>query len=57
MTLNEFKAWLEGFEAAMNGNPPTADQWSAIKAKLGKVEVARVEMPGFRPAEPKIRYL
>jgi hypothetical protein len=34
MTLNEFKAWLEGFEAGMGGNPPTAEQWAAIKAKL-----------------------
>ena len=37
MTLSEFKAWLEGFETAMGGNPPSADQWAAIKAKLAKV--------------------
>ncbi|MBB4235081.1 hypothetical protein [Rhizobium esperanzae] len=41
MTLNEFKAWLEGFETAMGGNPPSAEQWAAIKAKLAKVEVIR----------------
>ena len=33
MTIAEFKAWLEGFEAAM-GNAPTPEQWETIKAKI-----------------------
>lgn len=37
MTVNEFKAWLEGFETAIGGSPPSAEQWAAIKAKLAKV--------------------
>lgn len=37
MTVSEFKAWLEGFETALGGNPPSAEQWAAIKAKLAKV--------------------
>lgn len=37
MTLSEFKAWLEGFEEAMGGNPPSADQWRTIKEKLKRV--------------------
>lgn len=41
MTLNEFKAWLDGFEAAMFGMPPNAEQWAAIKAKLAKVEAVK----------------
>lgn len=41
MSLSEFKAWLEGFEEAMGGNPPSADQWKMIKAKLAKVEIVR----------------
>lgn len=58
MTLNEFRAWLEGFEAAMNGNPPSAEQWATIKAKLAKVELVRP--PAYRdlpvdPGWPKVR--
>ena len=41
MTVSEFKSWLEGFEEAMGGNPPTAEQWKAIKAKLAKVSDAK----------------
>jgi len=37
MTLNEFKAWLGGFEAAM-GDEPTAEQWAKIKAKLAQIQ-------------------
>lgn len=37
MTVNEFKAWLEGFDAAING-APTPEQWETIKAKLATVE-------------------
>ncbi|MDX0007793.1 hypothetical protein GOB40_13730 [Sinorhizobium meliloti] len=51
MTLNEFKAWLEGFEAAMGGNPPSAEQWAAIKAKLAKVEA--VKPIAFREDRPR----
>lgn len=39
MTLSEFKAWLEGFEAAM-GDAPTSDQWGKIKAKLAEVSTS-----------------
>ena len=39
MTLNEFRAWLDGFEAAM-ADAPTAEQWAKIKAKLGTVSMA-----------------
>lgn len=51
MTLNEFKAWLEGFEAAMGGNPPSAEQWAAIKAKLAKVEA--VKPAAYRDVLPR----
>jgi len=40
VTVSEFKAWLEGFEEAMGGKPPSAEQWAAIKAKLGRVNDA-----------------
>ena len=33
MTINEFKAWLEGFSEAV-GEAPTPDQWGKIKAKI-----------------------
>lgn len=49
MSVSEFKAWLEGFEEAMGGNPPSADQWKAIKAKLARVEPLKV---AYRDALP-----
>lgn len=68
MTISEFKAWLEGFEAALNG-PPNEDQWEAIKAKIAQLREVRIDpLPsGYKwrdPAkpspwwevEPKIRY-
>lgn len=50
MTLSEFKAWLEGFEEAMGGKPPSADQWKAIKEKLAKVVILKSE-----PQKPYLR--
>ncbi|WP_209233559.1 hypothetical protein [Rhizobium sp. 16-449-1b] len=51
MSLSEFKAWLDGFETAMGGNPPTAEQWAAIKAKLAKVEIVKPTV--YRDALPR----
>lgn len=51
MTISEFKAWLEGFEEAMGGNPPSAEQWKAIKARLTKVS----EAPKVTYREPSPR--
>lgn len=39
MTLNEFRAWLEGFEASFTGGVPNAEQWKAIKGKLAGTTV------------------
>lgn len=36
MTIKEFKAWLEGFDAAVKA-APTAEQWEQIKRKLETV--------------------
>lgn len=45
MTVAEFKAWLEGFEEAMGGKPPTAEQWKTIKAKLSRVAMGEALKP------------
>lgn len=45
MTISEFKAYLDGLEAGLAGNPITPDQWEALKAKL-----ALVEVPATQPA-------
>lgn len=37
MTLNEFKAWLEGYEESFVEGEPNADQYARIKEKLAKV--------------------
>jgi hypothetical protein len=36
MTINEFKAWLEGFDAAVK-TAPTTEQWEQVKRKLETV--------------------
>lgn len=33
MTLNEFRAWFDGFSEAIGG-APTPEQWAKIKAKV-----------------------
>lgn len=42
MTLNEFKAWLEGFEEAFTGaydqGHPNKEQWAKIKARIASIE-------------------
>ena len=45
MTLNEFKAWLEGFEEAIDG-APTEAQWKKLKDKLATLEPDR---PAYAP--------
>lgn len=51
MTIAEFKAWLEGFEAALNG-APTPEQWDAIKAKIAQLRAVDVQpLPAnYRPS-------
>lgn len=39
MTLNEFKAWLEGYSEAFTSGAPTAAQWEKIREKLAEVKV------------------
>jgi hypothetical protein len=38
MTASELKAWLEGFEEALAGKAPNADQWKTIKSKIAKLQ-------------------
>ncbi|KAB2792588.1 hypothetical protein F9K96_05460 [Brucella anthropi] len=40
MTLNEFKAWLEGYSEAFTSGAPTAVQWEKIREKLDEVKVS-----------------
>lgn len=48
MTLGEFKAWLDGFGAAING-APTQEQWETIKTKLAEVQDTIPAPPVFSP--------
>ena len=45
MTFNEFRAWLEGFEASFKQHGPDAEQWAAIKAKLASVSAVLPASP------------
>ena len=44
MTLNEFKAWLDGFSASFD-DAPNAEQWKAIVEKLNLVQPDVKPMP------------
>ena len=37
MTLNEFKAWFEGFSENL-GEVPTKAQWKRIKARIDEID-------------------
>lgn len=37
MTLDEFKAWFEGFTENVDGQP-TKKQWERIKARVGEID-------------------
>ncbi len=38
MTLNEFRAWLDGFCEALSDAAPNANQWRIIKSKFDLVK-------------------
>ena len=44
MTLDEFKAWFEGFTEAIPG-PPNKKQWDRIKERVGEIAGWRVRYP------------
>jgi hypothetical protein len=47
MTLQEFKAWFEGFTEAMYSKPPTAKQWQRIQARVKEIDGTAVSYPVF----------
>lgn len=51
MTLNEFRAWLEGYSAAFTDGTPDAAQWAEIRRRLLLVE----PFPAPTPLEPPWR--
>lgn len=60
MTLQEFKAWFEGFAEGMHGEPPTAKQWARIKARVAEIDGKQITervfidryLPGYYPYSP-----
>lgn len=62
MTLSEFKAWLDGYGAAIQG-APTEEQWGVIQKKLDEVIVTHPApvvipstWPGTSPSIPSYPY-
>lgn len=66
MTLNEFKAWLEGYSEAFKDGMPNADQWAKVQEKLNGVtligsyeqhvpSLPKQPMPPY-PSIPKVWY-
>lgn len=46
MTLNEFKAWFDGFTEDMEG-PPSDKQWKKIKARVKEITGVSTSYPVF----------
>jgi hypothetical protein len=50
MTINEFRAWLDGFKEAI-GEAPTAEQWAKVLEKLETVHqlttISTPNLPGY----------
>jgi hypothetical protein len=64
MTLNEFKAWLEGFSEAFTDGVPNADQWAKVQAKLADVKlvvaVEQRKVAGFEDVfsqQPRVKFV
>jgi hypothetical protein len=38
MTDSEFRIWLKGFCAALNGGPPSEEQWRQIILRMNMTE-------------------
>lgn len=57
MTLNEFKAWFEGFSEMMEA-APTEDQWKRIKTRVAEINGAPTSYPVYidRYVAPYRRY-
>jgi hypothetical protein len=47
MTLQEFKAWFEGFTENMGEAPPTKLQWARIQARVKEIDGAVTTYPVF----------
>ena len=45
MTLQEFKAWFDGFTENMGEAPPTKLQWARIKARVKEIDGAAITYP------------
>jgi hypothetical protein len=47
MTLQEFKAWFDGFTENMGEAPPTKLQWARIQARVKEIDGTAVTYPVF----------
>jgi len=47
MTLQEFKAWFDGFTENMCEAPPTKLQWARIQARVKEIDGAITTYPVF----------
>jgi len=53
MTMNEFKAWLDGYSASFTDDTPNPAQWAEIKKRMDRVAPAplipdNIGFPGRR---------
>jgi hypothetical protein len=47
MTMQEFKAWFDGFTEAFSGKVPTAKQWSRVKERVAEIDGTAITYPVY----------
>lgn len=51
MTAEEFKAWLEGFSANIDG-APSKEQWEVVLKKAGEIQTSLAPVRDYNPVPP-----
>lgn len=55
MTLNEFKAWLKGFERSFIGGRPSLEEWQEIKKEINGITAYLSNSGSSSPSFPSPR--
>lgn len=48
MTVNEFKAWFEGYSEAIYNGAPTPEQWQRIQEKIKQLQTIDLPRPQWQ---------
>lgn len=57
MTVQEFKAWFQGFTEGFEGKIPSKAQWNRIQAQVEKIDNISTCPPWYYPVYIREKYL